>query len=36
MPFIHRRGPDGTQQDPAVAAADLQAALAALARGGIP
>src|ERR1700730_686931 len=36
MPFIHRRGPDGTQQDPAVAAADLQAALAALERGGIP
>ncbi|HEY4937439.1 MAG TPA: heavy metal-binding domain-containing protein [Actinomycetota bacterium] len=36
MPFIHRRGPDGTQQDPAEAAADLQAALAALERGGIP
>ncbi|MCW3045310.1 MAG: heavy metal-binding protein [Actinobacteria bacterium] len=36
MPFIHRRGPDGTQQDPATAAADLHAALAALERGGIP
>jgi len=36
MPFSHRRGPDGTQQDPAAAEADLQASLAALARGGIP
>jgi uncharacterized protein YbjQ (UPF0145 family) len=36
MPFLHRRGPDGTQQDPAAAEADLQAALAALAKGGIP
>ena len=36
MPFSHRRGPDGTQQDPAAAEADLQASLAAFARGGIP
>jgi uncharacterized protein YbjQ (UPF0145 family) len=36
MPFFHRRGPDGTPQDPAAAEAELQAALAALARGGIP
>ena len=36
MPFLHRRGPDGTQQDPAAAEAGLQASLAALARGGIP
>src|SRR5438270_691487 len=35
MPFLHRRGPDGTQQDPAAAEAGLQASLAALARGGI-
>jgi uncharacterized protein YbjQ (UPF0145 family) len=36
MPFFHRRGPDGTQQDPAAAEAELAAALAALERGGIP
>jgi uncharacterized protein YbjQ (UPF0145 family) len=36
MPFIHRRGPAGQQQDPAQAEAELQASLAALARGGIP
>jgi uncharacterized protein YbjQ (UPF0145 family) len=36
MPFFHRRGPDGTQQDAAAVEADLEASLAALARGGIP
>jgi uncharacterized protein YbjQ (UPF0145 family) len=36
MPFIHHKGPDGRQEDPAAAEAELQAALAALARGGIP
>ena len=36
MPFFHHRGPDGQQEDPAVAEAELQAALAALERGGIP
>src|SRR5437879_5361084 len=36
MPFFHRRGPDGTQQDPAAAESALQASLAALAGSGIP
>lgn len=36
MPFFHHRGPDGQQEDPAVAEAELAAALEALERGGIP
>lgn len=36
MPFFHHRKPDGVQADPAVAAAEMEAALAALAAGGIP
>jgi uncharacterized protein YbjQ (UPF0145 family) len=36
MAFFHHKQPDGQQVDPAVAAAEMEASLAALARGGIP